>query len=91
MPDITAEQHRTIKEIICEVLEVEPEELAETSHFTKDHGADSLRAIEILASLERSLGITIEQDELSRMTTLQNVYAVIADAKARTAVAQAED
>jgi acyl carrier protein len=85
MPDITPEQQEAVKEIICEVLELEPEELSETSHFTEDYGADSLRAIEILASLERSLGITIEQDELSRMTTLQNVYTVIAEAKARVA------
>jgi acyl carrier protein len=91
MPDITAEQHRTIKEIICEVLELEPEELSETSQFTEDYGADSLRAIEILASLERNLGITIEQDELSRMTTLQNVHAVIAEANARMAGRRAED
>ncbi|HEY2579862.1 MAG TPA: acyltransferase domain-containing protein [Streptosporangiaceae bacterium] len=85
MSDITAEQKQEVKEIICEVLELEPDELSETSHFTEDYGADSLRAIEILANLERALGVTIEQEELSRMTTLQNVYAVVSEASARVA------
>jgi len=83
MADITEQQKETIKAIICDVLELEPEELSETSLFVEDHGADSLRAIEILAELERALGVTLAQEELGRMTTLQNVYQVVGEAAAR--------
>lgn len=83
MSDITVEQKQKIKEIICEVLELESEELSATSHFTKDHGADSLRAIEILATLERTFGLTLDQADLRRMTTLENVYAVVAETTTR--------
>ncbi len=66
-----------IKEIITEVLEIEPEEMSETSLFVKDHGADSLRAIEIMSRLEKRLGVQIPQNDLAKMTNLANVYAVV--------------
>lgn len=71
-----------VKTIICDVLELDPDEVTETSRFIEDHGADSLQAIEILANLERDLGITMDQSDLSRMTTLHEVYAVVAEAGA---------
>jgi acyl carrier protein len=77
------ERKRQIKEIVCEILEIEPADVSETSLFKEDHDADSLRAIEILAALERTLDITIDQAELSRMVNLEGVYAVVAEAGAR--------
>ncbi|WP_422770171.1 acyl carrier protein [Plantactinospora sp. WMMC1484] len=70
-----------VKEIVCEILEIDAGEVTETSLFKEDHGADSLLAIEILAALERSLHVTIDQAELSRMVNLAGVYAVIAEAQ----------
>jgi acyl carrier protein len=69
-----------IKDVVCEILELDPSEVTPTSLFKEDHGADSLRAIEILAALERAFRVTIEQSELSRMTNLEGVYAVVAEA-----------
>lgn len=71
-----------IKESVCAILEIEPEEVTDTSLFKDDHGADSLLAIEILAQLERAFKITIEQTELERMVNLDGVYAVVAEARA---------
>lgn len=76
--DIDREQ---VKEIVCEILEIDADEVTETSLFKEDHGADSLLAIEILAALERNLHVTIDQAELSRMVNLAGVYAVIAEAQ----------
>ncbi|AVT29695.1 MULTISPECIES: acyl carrier protein [unclassified Plantactinospora] len=75
--DIDREQ---VKEIVCEILEIDADEVTETSLFKEDHGADSLLAIEILAALERNLHVTIDQAELSRMVNLQGVYAVVGEA-----------
>jgi len=83
MAVMTEQQKEQVKAIIRDVLELEPGELSETSLFVEDHGADSLRAIEILAELERALGVTLAQDELGRMTTLQNVCQVVEEAAAR--------
>ncbi|HTJ70650.1 MAG TPA: acyl carrier protein [Actinospica sp.] len=84
MPSIVEERKAEIKEIVCDILEIDPGEITETSLFKDDHGADSLRAIEILANLERTFGVTIDQAELNRMTNLQNVYTVVEEAAARS-------
>jgi acyl carrier protein len=76
-------QKSQIKDIVCEILEIEPADVTESSLFREDHGADSLRAIEILANLERSLGVTIDQAELVRMVNLEGIYAVVEDAAAK--------
>ncbi|MBH5335544.1 acyl carrier protein [Streptomyces pactum] len=79
MANVTAERAATIKEIVCEILELEEDEVTETSLFREDHGADSLRAIEILASLEKEFKVTIDQAELSRMVNLKGVYEVVSE------------
>lgn len=83
MAAISQEQQQEVKALICDILEIEPDELSNTSRFIEDHGADSLRAIEILANLETTFGVTIDQAELSRMTTLENVYQVLDEVTAR--------
>jgi acyl carrier protein len=79
VPTTTEEREQRIKEIVCEILEIDPDEVTETSRFKEDHDADSLRAIEILALLEREFGIEIPQAELARMETMRGVRAVVAD------------
>ncbi|MBP0455068.1 MULTISPECIES: acyl carrier protein [unclassified Kitasatospora] len=67
-----------IRDIVAEVLELEPEEITETSHFIEEHEADSLRAIEILARLEKKYKVEIPQSELPKMINLTEVYNVLA-------------
>ncbi|MFD7553900.1 MULTISPECIES: acyl carrier protein [unclassified Streptomyces] len=71
-----------IKEIICDILEIEPSEMTETSRFKEDHEADSMGAIEILSQLERVFGTDIDQAELSRMVDLAAVITVVEEALA---------
>lgn len=77
---IDAEQAARIKEIVCDTLELEPDEVTDTSLFKEEHGADSLGAIEVLAALERNFGVVIDQSEMAQMTNLQGVYGVVARA-----------
>jgi len=79
---LTPETRGQIKEIVCEILEIEEDEVTETSLFKEDHDADSLRAIEILAALERTLHVSIDQAELTRMVNLEGVYQVVTEAGA---------
>ncbi|MFJ3962215.1 acyl carrier protein [Streptomyces sp. NPDC090036] len=69
-----------IKEIICDILEIEPEEMTDSSRFKEDHEADSMGAIEILSQLERVFGTDIDQAELSRMVNLAAVVTVVEEA-----------
>lgn len=68
-----------IKELVCDILELEEDEVTETSLFKEDHDADSLRAIEILATLEKTFQIKIPQEELPKLVNLQGVYGVVAE------------
>ncbi|MFF2044596.1 acyl carrier protein [Kitasatospora sp. NPDC058170] len=80
---ITAEQRVQIKEIVCDILELEADEVTDTSRFKEDHNADSLGAIEILSSLERTFGIEIDQAELIRMVSLDGVVDVVQESLAK--------
>ncbi|HEX2132871.1 MAG TPA: acyl carrier protein [Actinophytocola sp.] len=67
-----------LRDIAVEVLEIEDDEITPTSMFIEDHDADSLRAIEILARIEKKYKIDIPQAELPNMVNLSAVYEVVA-------------
>jgi acyl carrier protein len=79
---LNTEDRARIKSIICDVLEIEPEDMSDTSRFKEDHEADSMGAIEILSQLERAFGTDIDQAELSRMVNLDGVVTVVGEAVA---------
>lgn len=66
-----------VKEILCDVLEIEISELIDDASFEDDYDADSLRAVEILAALEKRFDIKIPQDELPNMSTFLQVKQVL--------------
>jgi acyl carrier protein len=82
MTSPAAQRQDEIRDIVCEILEIEPAEVTDTSLFKEDHDADSLRAIEILAALEKRFDVVIDQAELARMVNLAGVYEVVAEAGA---------
>jgi acyl carrier protein len=67
-----------LREITAEVLELDAEEVEDGADFIEAYGADSLRAIEILARIEKKYRIEIPQNELPRMRTLLDVRDVVA-------------
>jgi acyl carrier protein len=72
------DEREQLRSIVTEVLDLEPGELTENSDFVEEHEADSLLAIEILARIERDLGVFIPQDALPEMTNLCSVWAIVA-------------
>jgi acyl carrier protein len=73
-----AERLEELREISAEVLELDPEELTDTADFVEVFGADSLRAIEILARIEKKYKVDIPQSELLNMQNLLAVYQIVA-------------
>ena len=80
MPQLDATVKEKIKLLICDILELDADEVTETSRFKEDHDADSLLAIEIVASLEKTFNITIAQAAMSRMVNLEGIYEVVSEA-----------
>lgn len=72
-----------IKDIVCDILEVDPEEVTGTSLFKEDHDADSLRAIEIVAALERRFGIDIPQSDMAGIVNMRGVIDAVTAAAGR--------
>jgi len=70
-------QFEELREIVAEVLELEPDEIAETGDFVEQYDADSMRAIEILSRIEKRYKIEIPQRELPQMQNLAAVYTVV--------------
>lgn len=66
-----------LRDIVAEVLELEPGELTETGDFAEDYEADSLRAIEILARVDKKFKIEIPQSELPQLNNLKAVYDAV--------------
>jgi acyl carrier protein len=61
---------KQLRDIIAAVLEIEQEELTDTSNFVQDHDADSLMAIEIVARIEQEMGVAIPDEALPEMVNL---------------------
>jgi len=66
-----------LRQLVAEVLELEPDEVADEADFQEVYDVDSLRAIEVLARVEKRYRVEIPQSELANMTNLAAVYEVV--------------
>ncbi|TGA92974.1 acyl carrier protein [Streptomyces sp. MZ04] len=84
LPETTLadEDRARIKDVVCEVLDIEPEDITLTGSFTKDYAADSMALVALGASLERTFDIEIEDMKVDLMDDLENVFAVVGEALA---------
>lgn len=64
-------------EMIAEILEVEPEEIKDDTDLVEELDADSMMALEILASVEKEFQIKIPEEELQNFTTINNIISII--------------
>ncbi|MFE0174976.1 acyl carrier protein [Streptomyces sp. NPDC059002] len=72
------EGHRDqVKELVCELLELDQSEVTDTSRFVDEHEADSMMLIEILAGLEKRFNVVIDQSDVPRMVNMRGVYEVL--------------
>ena len=67
-----------IKEIICEQLDVKPDDVSDAKSFTEDFGADSLAIVELVLAFEEDFEIDIPDEETERIRTVQNAVEYIA-------------
>jgi acyl carrier protein len=65
-----------IREIIAQILEVEPEKITPDAKFVQDLGMDSMMALEIIAAIEKKYRIMIPEDQMTKLNTLAEVIAV---------------
>ena len=66
-----------VRERFAEVLELDPSEITTASRFADDLDADSIDLIEVVNSAERSLGVTIAEEELYDLETVGQLVETI--------------
>lgn len=66
-----------LRELIADVLDITPDAVTENAHFIEDLGVDSLLALELAVSLERTYEIKIESHEIVDVQRLSDVHALM--------------
>ena len=66
-----------IRELLADILEIEPSTISESSSFAEDLDADSLALIELVEALEeelgeRSVGFRIDDEDLEDLRTVRD-------------------
>ena len=66
-----------LRDLLAEILDVEPEEITEDAHFVEDLEVDSLMALEVMVRLEKTYGVKIVEKELAEISCLRNVHGLL--------------
>ncbi len=71
-----------IKDVLVEAINVSPEEVKPEASLKDDLGIDSLSAVELALELEEAFDISIADDELAKLVTVQDIINIVEAKKA---------
>jgi len=66
-----------VKELVAEITERSPEEIADTALFTEDLGIDSLMAIEMLVAVDKKYKIHIPEEEFGKIKNVNDAVEIV--------------
>lgn len=66
-----------VRELVADVLEVEADSITPEVDFVRDLGVDSLLAMELAVTLERSYQVRIESHEIAEVRTMPDISALL--------------
>lgn len=66
-----------IRNLIAQILEIEPEKITPEARFVEDLGMDSMMALEIVAAIEKKYKITIPEENLTKLGSLKNALELV--------------
>lgn len=70
-----------IKKIIAEQLCISVEKIADDADITKDLGADSLDVVELLMAFEDEFGVSISDEDATKIKTVNDILAYVESKK----------
>ncbi|MGH3940460.1 MAG: acyl carrier protein [Pseudonocardiaceae bacterium] len=62
---------------VVEVLQVDAEDVVPDARFTEDLGASSLMLVELVMALEETYGISVSEEQMSGIHTVENLCALL--------------
>lgn len=71
------EMENKVREIICQQLEVSPEQLRPEASFVDDLKADSLAVVELVLALEQEFKIEIPEEDTEQIKTVKDALNYI--------------
>jgi len=66
-----------IREIVCQQLDVDAEQIKMETSFVDDLGADSLAVVELVLALEEAFEIDIPDEDTEKLSTFKDVVDYI--------------
>ncbi len=66
-----------VREIVCQQLDVNPEQIKMETSFVDDLGADSLAVVELVLALEEAFEIDIPDEDTETLATFKDVVNYI--------------
>ena len=67
-----------VKEVVSNVLKLDPSEITDNANFVFDLGADSLLSIELIAGFEEEFDIEMDQDKALEIQNIDDAVEFIA-------------
>ena len=67
-----------VKEVVSNVLKLDPSEITDNANFVFDLGADSLQSIELIAGFEEEFDIEMDQDKALEIQNIDDAVEFIA-------------
>ena len=66
-----------LRELVADVLDVDPAAITDKAHFVEDLGVDSLLALELAVTLERQYEIKIKSDEILDVVRMDDIINLL--------------
>lgn len=74
-------EFKKLRDIIVDVLSVNPDEVKPDTKFIDDLGADSLDIYQIIMGVEEELDIEVNEEDAEKIVTVQDALDMINDIK----------
>ena len=74
---------RKLQRIISEILEAEMNQVELDTDLVEELDADSMMALEIMATIEKEFNVNIPEDELPNFGSLREIAQILNDLKVR--------
>ncbi len=71
-----------IKDVLVSAININPELITPAAKLKEDLDIDSLSAVELALELETSFDIRIEDEELMKLETVQDIIDIVSSKKA---------
>jgi acyl carrier protein len=71
------ENDNTVREIVCQQLDVEPGQVKMETSFVDDLGADSLAVVELVLALEEAFEIDVPDEDTEKLRTFKDAVEYI--------------